>query len=102
MQTSLVCSDSSCAGKISEIKKWWDKLNETGPKYFPKPSKTILIVKDHQKLHYAKEIFEETGITIDTDGERHLGAVIGSPSFREKYVRKKVANWILDIDHCQR
>ena len=21
--------DSSCAGKISEIKKWWDKLNET-------------------------------------------------------------------------
>ena len=66
--------------------------------YFPNPSKTILIVKDPQKLHYAKEIFEETGITIDTDGERHLGAVIGSPSFREKYVRKKVVKWVLDIE----
>ena len=36
--------DSSAAGRTSEIRKWWDVLNQAGPKfgYYPKPCKTIL------------------------------------------------------------
>ena len=40
--------DSSALGSIENIKTWWDTLYEKGPDYgyHPKPSKTILIIKD--------------------------------------------------------
>ena len=77
--------DSSGGGKIKEIKKWWDEMNISGPKfgYFPKPSKTILIVKDPSLLPFAEETFADTGVKITVEGERHLGAVIGSNIGRE-------------------
>ena len=31
------------------------------------------------------------------EGERHLGAVIGSIKFREQYVTNKVTGWIKDV-----
>ena len=39
--------DSASAGKILEMKKWWDEMNRVGPKYgyYPKASKTILRIK---------------------------------------------------------
>ena len=82
------------------MRKWWDILNVTGPKYgyYPKPSKTILIVKDPSNLQRAHEIFDQTGVKITTSGERHLGAVIGSPEFRDEYVSNKVAKWIQDVE----
>ena len=46
----------------------------------------------------AQEIFKDTGITIDVEGEKHLGAVIGSQAFKEKYVKKKVENWIRNVE----
>ena len=91
--------DSSNAGMISEIRKWWDILNGSGPKfgYFPKPSKTILIVKKPEDLTHAEEIFSNTGIKITLSGERHLGAVIGSPEFRDTYIKRKIERWEKDI-----
>ena len=91
--------DSGSAGKIVEMKKWWDVLNREGPKYgyFPKPSKTILIVKDLSMLAHANEVFGGTGITIDTEGERHLGAVIGNDDFKHKYVTNKIEKWVEDV-----
>ena len=47
----------------------------------------------------ARDTFGGTGITIGIDGERHLGAVIGSLDFKEKYVKNKVDKWVLDIEH---
>ena len=72
------------------MRRWWNKLNEEGPKYgyFPKGSKTILIVKANLE-EKAKNIFKDTDVTITTEGERHLGAVIGSETFRRQYVSKK-------------
>ena len=69
------------------MKKWWDTLCTMGPKYgyFPLASKTILIVKENQE-EKAKEVFGLTGITITTQGERHLGAVIGSDDYKVKFV----------------
>ena len=77
--------DSAAAGKTMEVKKWWDKLNTEGPKYgyYPKPSKTVLIVKNLEMVEHAREIFGGTGVEIALEGERHLGAVIGKTEFKE-------------------
>ena len=63
------------------MKKWWDELNSTGPKfgYVPKPSKTIMIVKSQELKQQAQAVFANSGITIELEGERHLEAAIGSP-----------------------
>ncbi len=92
--------DSSSCGEILEMKKWWDKLIEIGPKYgyHPKASKTILIVKSYELLEHAQDVFGDTGVTIDVNGERHLGAVIGSQHFKETYVTKKVDKWVQDVE----
>ena len=92
--------DSGSAGKIHEMKKWWDELSSSGPKfgYFPKPSKSILIIKNPEELQLAREVFGETGITIELEGERHLGAAIGNTEFKEKYVKRKIDNWIKDVE----
>ena len=91
--------DSSAIGKILDIKIWWDLLFKSGPcyGYYPKPSKTVLIVKHEEDVELAREIFHDTGIQITTSGERHLGAVIGSSAFREEYINEKIDKWIEDI-----
>ena len=75
-------------------------LNEAGPSfgYFPKPSKTLLIVKDASLLVQAREIFSNTGIKISSDGERHLGDVVGSSEYRDEYINSKIEKWIKDIE----
>ena len=42
--------------------------------YFPKPSKTILIVKNPSQLEFANDIFTNTGVKITIEEEQHLGA----------------------------
>jgi hypothetical protein len=84
---------------VKSKKEWWDALRENGPKlgYFPKPSKTVLILKNKDLLPAAKALFGGCGMKIVCDGERHLGAAIGTKEFREKYVSAKVAKWAKDI-----
>ena len=55
-------------------------------------------MKTPELLEHAKEVFSDTGICIVLEGERHLGAVIGTAEFKESYVSKKVENWIKDIE----
>ena len=57
----------------------------------------MLIVKPEYE-EMAKNIFAGSGVKITTGGERHMGAVIGSADFKEKYVKEKISNWIQDID----
>ena len=92
--------DSAAVGLLRKLKQWWDELCVSGPKlgYFPKPSKTILIVKDKSLLTLAQTVFGNTGIEITCDGERHLGAVIGSKEARETFVKKKVDKWVKDLE----
>jgi hypothetical protein len=42
---------------------------------------TVLIIKDHQLASEAKRIFEGTDMKLSLEGERHLGAVLGSDNF---------------------
>ena len=85
--------DLSAAGRISELKVWWDNLIKLGPKfgYYPQPSKSWLIVKEHQE-HKAKATFINTKIDITKDAKRHLGAIIGSESFRKEYLSSKITD----------
>ena len=95
---SAYADDLSCAGKIKNLLIWWNILSTTGPKigYFPKASKSWLIVKP-EKYELAKSIFRETSINITIEGKRHLGAVIGSDEFKKSYVDEKVSSWVNEL-----
>ena len=58
--------------------------------YYPKPSKSFLIVKQHCKEYAAERIFAGSNINITTEGARHLGAVLGDFNFRKEYLRNKI------------
>ena len=92
--------DSTSGGSIEGVKKWWDHLKETGPKYgyYPKPSKTHIIVKDMADLDEVKTIFGGEGIKITTQGQRHIGAALGSDAFKEEFVKIKVDKWVKDVE----
>ena len=101
MPAGLVyADDSSVAGRMMEMKIWWDILNQAGPKfgYYPKPSKTILIVKKEEHLAEAEKYFGGTGIKVTLTGERHLGAVIGTQEYRDEYVNNEIETWVADIE----
>ena len=65
--------------------------------YYAKPSKSWLIVK-LEYLEDAKEVFKGTGIQITTEGQRHLGAVVGSEHFKLEYVTGKIDGWIAELE----
>ena len=44
-----------------------------------------------------KEALKETAINVTVQGQRHLGAVVGSQKYVEEYVNDKVTNWISKI-----
>ena len=90
--------DITAAGKLRSLRKWWDTIVKIGPKfgYNPQPKKSILIVKPEQQEEAIKE-FKETKVKISTEGEKHLGAAIGSEKFRKSYLKEKVTKWTNEI-----
>ena len=91
--------EATAIGKLRGMKDWWDILCELGPGYgyYPKP-KTVLILKNPQLKKAAQDTFRGTGITISCEGERHLGAILGTENFREKYFQGKVMKWVKDVE----
>ena len=61
--------------------------------YYPKASKCWLVVKS-EKLELANVMFQGTGINVTVSGKRHLGAAIGSESFRKSFVDSQVDTWV--------
>ena len=49
-------------------------------------------------MNEAKEIFGGTDVIITTEGQRHLGAVIGSKDYRDKYVMGLVKGWVDEVN----
>ena len=62
------------------------------------PAKTHLIVKLDADLEKAHELFGTDGLNIGTDGNRYIGAVIGSEEFRHSFVKEKVDKWVRDVE----
>jgi len=90
--------DASSCGKLEKLALWWNFLNEIGPKYgyFPKPSKTWLILKNPELLDKARELFGNE-VKITTEGHRHIGAALGSESFKKEFISLKVDKWVTDV-----
>ena len=88
--------DSTAAGRLQALKSWWEHLADEGPGfgYFPNASKTKMIVKA-EYIEKATEMFEGSGIEITTEGQKILGAAIGT--FVEEYVVKKVEKCVDEI-----
>ena len=82
--------DAGVGGNLRSLKQWWDTLLIHGPTYgyFPNATKTWLVVKP-QFLDEAKHFFKHTGVMITSEGQKYLGATIGSDTFTEKFVTKK-------------
>ena len=55
---------------------------------------------EHRQL--AEEVFAGSGVKITSEGERHMGAVIGSKEFKEQYVSNKVQKWVEDIEELSK
>ena len=84
--------DATAGGSISHLKAWWDNISTIGPDYgyYPNASKTWFIVKE-AKLEEAESQSHGTGLSITVEEKRHLGAALGTSSFAESYVRRKVS-----------
>ena len=67
------------------------QLTFISPKYgyYPKTSKTYLIVKEYQ-LPNATVLFNNSNAIITVEGKRHVGAVVGRKIFKREYVDKLV------------
>lgn len=91
--------DLAGAGKLVHLKEWWDLVMVKGPEigYLPNPTKSVLIVKPE---HYDQALvtFANSGITVTKDGQRHLGAVIGTEEHKKEYVGEKVSEWVREIE----
>ena len=93
-----LADDATAAGNVKQLKAWYDKLIEEGQKmgYNVNRSKSWLIVKNEESEARAHEEFGDT-VNITTEGQRHLGAVIGSPDFKISYCNAKATKWIEEL-----
>ena len=68
-KTATYADDFTAAGKITQLKKWWDTLCQLGSKigHYPEGGKSWLIIKGNQQD--AADIFRGTCIKITTDGQ---------------------------------
>ena len=75
------------AGKLSSIKDYWSQLTSIDPKYgyFPKASKSYLVVKEDQLLN-ATALFGNSNVNITVKRKRHLRAIVASDGYKREYV----------------
>ena len=96
---SWYADDSAAASNIAQLRRWWDPLVEIGPQYgyFPNGAKTHILAKP-QHLDKARKTFEDTPMTISDEGEIYLGGAMGTNSFAEHFVKKKVESWVKEVE----
>ena len=54
----------------------------------------------HKKVIFSMATISthRTGVSITAEGKRHLGAAIGTNSFVESYVKRKVSGWVHEVE----
>ena len=74
-----------------QMHDWYNHLSWEGKKYgYPvNGSKSWLIVKSDVLVDEARKVFGDD-FNITSEGQCHLGAVIGSQEFKDQYCQKKV------------
>ena len=91
--------DASAGGRVDGLRTWWDKIQEIGPQYgyHPCAEKSWLIVKEDY-LSLVEQAFSGSGVNITTEGKSHLGAPIGSNSFKKSFLTKKINQWVKEVE----
>ena len=94
-----LADDATGAGRLAHLLRWWNTIISEGQKigYNVNESKSWLILKDENELENAKHLFSNTAIKITTNGKRHLGAALGTKTFKDEYVKEKVEAWCKEI-----
>ena len=89
-----LADDSAGGGQIVPLHNWYNYPSQEGKKYgyLVNGPKSWLIVKSDVLATEAKKVFGDE-VNITTEGQRHLGAVIGSQQFKDQYCREKVLGW---------
>ena len=64
--------------------------------YFPNTEKCWIIVKP-PKEERVREVFKDTPINVTTEGQKHLGAALGSRSYASEYISEKVETWVSEV-----
>ena len=97
-------NDLTGAGKLKEIKIWWDTLITEGPNYgyYPKPSKLSLILKHHYKEYADRIIVGSSNIKITTEGTRHLDAILGKSVSKKNISETKYSHEKINEEYFQR
>jgi len=105
VKQAWLADDASGAGKLDELAKWFKTLVQVGKDhgyyvngYYVNEDKCWLIVKTQESAVRAKEAFQNIPVNITTEGKRHLGAVIGSKSYKDTYCNEKVQNWKKELE----
>ena len=94
-----LADDITGAGKISDIKVWWNLLITEGKKYgyVVNEHKSWLIAKDSELLELSKTVFCDSAIKFTKEGKKHLGAALGSENFREKCAKENFCIWCKEL-----
>lgn len=90
--------DFSAAGKLDNLRKWWDILTIIDLKFgcSQEPTKTWFVINPYASQGTIN-IFSATKIKIISEGYRHLRGVIGTEKFKYIYMEEKVIEWINQI-----
>ena len=64
--------------------------------YFPNIKKCWLTIKPERE-QAARKVFRDTAINVTIEGDKHLGAALGSRSFLEEYVGEKVDELVNEV-----
>eukprot|EP00794_Sanderia_malayensis_P000855 gene855-147_t len=90
-----LADDASAGGKLESLHNYLKTLITEGQKngYYVNERKSWPNLKNANQLNVAENIFKDLSIKITTEGQRHLGAALGSESFKKAYVKEKVAGW---------
>ena len=87
-------ADDLCgAGKLVQLRSWWDNIVVHGPHlgYYPRANNCWLIVKPH--LEETAKIMLEPIVRISSNGHKYLGGYIGLEEGKAEYVRSLVTRW---------
>ena len=91
--------DLGGAGKFQELRSWWQKIIEYGPKlgYYPKASKSWLVVKTKEQLDLARAAFDGTNLNITCEGRKYLGGFVGSAEGKTEFMKETVREWCDEV-----
>ncbi len=94
MKQLWYADDATEMGSLNGLKNWWDRINVISGLYGYKSNavKSILLVK-LECYDKACELFKDTNVKVTNEGVSMLGCPIGSSSFVERIVRKKIDDW---------